>query len=46
MRRLLEEYASREGPWGEGVLAKASAEELDRMVGVAMTVISQEASGR
>ena len=26
--------------------AKASAEELDRMVGVAMTVISQEAAGR
>lgn len=46
MRRLLEEYAVKEGPWGEGVLARASAEELDRMVGVAMTVITQEASGR
>jgi GAF domain-containing protein len=46
LRRLLDQFAEKEGPWGEGILAKASAEELDRMVGVAMTVISQEAAGR
>ena len=46
IRRMLEEFAAKEEPWGEGVLAKASTEELDRLVGVAMTVISQEASGR
>ena len=46
LRRLLEEFAAREGPWGEGVLAKATDDELGRLVGVAMTVISQEAAGR
>lgn len=46
LRRLLDEYASREGPWGEGALGKSSAEEMDRLVGVAMAVISQEAATR
>ena len=46
LRRLLDEHAAREGPWGEGALGKASAEEMDRLVGVAMAVISQEAATR
>ena len=46
LRRLLDEYASREGPWDEGTLGKSSAEEMDRLVGVAMAVISQEAATR
>ncbi len=46
IRRLLDEHASREGPWGEGTLGKSSAEEMDRLVGVAMAVISQEAATR
>ncbi len=46
MRRLLDQFAEREGPWGEGILGKASAEEVDRLVGVAMTVIAQEAATR
>jgi len=46
LRRLLEEFAAREGLWSEGVLAKSSAEEIDRLVGVAMTVLAQEAAAR
>ncbi len=46
VRRLLNSFATKEGPWDEGLLARASAEEIDRLVGVAMAVISQEASGR
>lgn len=46
MRRLLDEFVRREGPWGEGILGKASDEEMDRLVGVAMTVIAQEAATR
>ena len=46
IRRLLEEFAQREGPWSEGALGKASTEEVDRLVGVAMTVIAQEAATR
>lgn len=46
LRRLLDEFASREGPWSEGSLARATSDELDRLVGVAMTVVAQEASGR
>jgi len=46
MRRLLDEFVAREGPWSEGSLARASAEEIDRLVGVALTVLSQEASAR
>ena len=30
----------------EDALAKASAEEIERLVGVTMTVLSQEATGR
>jgi GAF domain-containing protein len=46
IRRLLEEAAVREGPWNEGLLGKASAEEIDRLVSVAMAVIAQEAATR
>jgi GAF domain-containing protein len=46
LRRLLDEFAAREGPWAEGILARASAEEIERLVGVALTVIQQEASAR
>ncbi|HXG45929.1 MAG TPA: GAF domain-containing protein [Gemmatimonadales bacterium] len=46
LRRLLDEFADREGPWSEGSLARASAEEIERLVGVALTVIQQEASAR
>jgi GAF domain-containing protein len=46
LRRLLDEFAAREGPWSEGILAKASAEEIERLVGVALTVLQQEAAAR
>lgn len=46
IRRLIEAFAAKEGPWDEGQLSRATAGELDRLVGVAMTVLSQEASGR
>jgi len=46
LRRLLDEFAAREGPWSEGILAKASAEEIERLVGVALTVLGQEAAAR
>jgi len=46
LRRLLDEFAAKEGPWSEGVLARASAEEIERLVGVTMTVLAQEAAAR
>ncbi|HTS89273.1 MAG TPA: GAF domain-containing protein [Gemmatimonadales bacterium] len=46
LRRLLDEFAAREGPWSEGVLARASADEIERLVGVALTVLQQEAAAR
>jgi two-component system cell cycle response regulator len=46
LRRLLDEFSAKDGPWGEGILAKASAEEIERLVGVAMTVLVQEAAAR
>jgi len=47
MRRLLDAFGQqREGAWGEAQLPKASAEELDRLVSVAMAVIQEEAKGR
>ncbi|PYO71761.1 MAG: hypothetical protein DMD64_13580, partial [Gemmatimonadetes bacterium] len=45
-RRLFDAFGGREGAWGEGFLPKASAEELDRLVSVAMAVIQEEAKGR
>jgi GAF domain-containing protein len=46
LRRLLGAFGDREGAWAEGLLPRASAEELDRLVGVAMAVIQEEARGR
>src|SRR5437870_4837592 len=46
VRRLLAAFGEREGAWAEGLLPRASAEELDRLVGVAMAVIQEEAKGR
>ena len=45
LNRLLTRYGSQEA-WAEGLLSKSSAEELDRLVEVAMTVLSEEAKGR
>jgi GAF domain-containing protein len=45
-RRLLDRYASTyDQAWAESLLPKASAEELDRLVGVAMQVIDEESKG-
>src|SRR5213595_4355929 len=46
LRRPLGAFGEREGAWAEGLLPRASAEELDRLVGVAMAVIQEEAKGR
>jgi GAF domain-containing protein len=46
LRRLFAAFGEREGAWAEGLLPRASAEELDRLVGVAMAVIQEEAKGR
>lgn len=46
LRRLLDTFADREGPWDESVLAKSSAEEIERLVGVTMAVLAQESTGR
>lgn len=46
LRRLLDAFGQREGAWAEGLLPRASAEEIDRLVGVALAVIQEEAKGR
>ena len=46
LSRLLSRFMLTEGAWSEGQMAKASAEELDRLVEIAMTVLSEEAKGR
>ncbi len=46
LRRLLDDFTAREGPWSEGLLARASGEEIERLVGVALTVLQQEAAAR
>lgn len=46
LRRLLDRYASTENQsWAETLLPKASNEELDRLVAVAMQVFEEEAKG-
>jgi len=46
LRRLLDRYAASESHvWAETLLAKASDEELERLVGVALQVIEEEAKG-
>ncbi|MDH4131622.1 MAG: GAF domain-containing protein [Gemmatimonadota bacterium] len=46
LRRLLDEFAARSRTRGEESLPRASADEVERLVGVALTVIQQEASSR
>ena len=45
LSRLLGRFTT-EGAWAEGLMSKASAEELDRLVEIAITVLSEEAKGR
>ena len=46
LRRLLDRYAqAEEQTWAETLLPKASDEELERLVGVAMQVFEEEAKG-
>jgi GAF domain-containing protein len=46
LRRLLDRYTHSEGHmWAETLLPKASDEELDRLVGVALHVLEEEAKG-
>src|ERR1043165_7427060 len=45
LSRLLGRFGTKEA-WAEGLLSKASTEELDRLVEIAMTVLSEEAKGR
>jgi GAF domain-containing protein len=46
LRRLLDTYsATQDHMWAETLLPKASDEELDRLVGVALNVIAEEAKG-
>lgn len=46
LRRLLDRYTHSEGHmWAETLLPKASDEELDRLVGVALHVIEEEGKG-
>jgi GAF domain-containing protein len=46
LRRLLDAFGQREGAWAEGLLPRASSDELERLVGVAMAVIQEEAKGQ
>jgi GAF domain-containing protein len=46
MRRLLDAFGEKQGPWQESVLSRASSAEIERLVGVTMTVLAQEATGR
>ena len=46
LRRLLDSYASTDDHmWAETLLSKASDEELERLVGVTLNVIAEEAKG-
>lgn len=46
LRRLLDKYTqAEEHAWAETLLPKASAEELERLVAVAMQVLEEEAKG-
>ncbi len=46
LRRLLDSFSSRDGPWNEGVLSASAGDELDRLTDVAMTVLQEEGKGR
>jgi hypothetical protein len=46
LRRLLDRYTAREDHmWAETLLPRASDDELDRLVSVAMQVLEEEAKG-
>jgi GAF domain-containing protein len=45
LRRLLNSFGDRERAYGESLLAKVSIQELDRLVGITLSVIGQEARG-
>ena len=45
LRRLLHTFGDRERAYGEGLLPKVSIQELDRLVGISLSVIGQEARG-
>ncbi len=46
LRRLLVAFTDRDAAWNEMMLARTSAVEVDRLVDVALTVLSQEALTR
>ncbi len=46
LRRLLDSFSSRDGPWSEGVLSGSAGKELDRLTDVALTVLQEEGKGR
>ncbi len=46
LRRFLSAFGERDGAWDEGLLARASTHELDRLVGVALTVLTNEAQAK
>jgi GAF domain-containing protein len=46
LRRFLLAFSDRDGARDEGLLARASTAELDRLVGVALTVLSNEAQAK
>lgn len=45
LRRLLDAFGREHGIWDEGQLSRTAEDELDRMVEIAMTVLSEEAGG-
>jgi GAF domain-containing protein len=45
LQRLMDSFADRERTYGEALLPRLSGQELDRLVGVALSVIGQEARG-
>lgn len=42
LRRFLMAFGDRDAAWDEGLLARAISDELDRLVGVALTVLTSE----
>ena len=45
MKRLFDAYAKDDQKWGESRLARTSAEELDRLVEIALAVFAEESKG-
>ncbi len=46
LRRFMHAFGERDGVWEDGLLPRSSTAELDRLVGVALTVLSNEAQGK